>query len=134
MPFKSRLRQTDYNREWMRKRRQEVITQLGGKCTMCGVTDELEIDYIDPSAKALPIGSVLGMSLSNPVRIAELAKCQLLCSKHHSEKTVQARTEQRNKTIAQVYHLRDTTDLNQRQIAERIGIHRSHVTHILSKR
>lgn len=76
-----------YQKEWMRKRRKAIIADLGGACVICGTTEGLEIDHIDPKTKSFPISRVVSMSLSNPIRIAELAKCQLLCTSHHLEKT-----------------------------------------------
>lgn len=52
----------------------------------CGSWDELEIDHIDPSQKV----DHNVFSWSQERRDAELAKCQVLCSKHHLEKTIAA--------------------------------------------
>lgn len=67
------------------KRRQWAIQQLGGCCTVCGDAGELEIDHIDRSQKQVNISKLILAKLEKLQ--AELAKCQLLCVKHHQEKT-----------------------------------------------
>jgi hypothetical protein len=64
------------------ERRGKLIAYLGGHCAVCGTTDDLQFDHIDPTQKSFD-----NMSLSNPLVVAELAKCQLLCAPHHREKT-----------------------------------------------
>jgi 5-methylcytosine-specific restriction endonuclease McrA len=34
-------------REWAKKRRLELIVELGGKCAECGTTRKLEVDHVD---------------------------------------------------------------------------------------
>lgn len=79
-----------YMREYMLKRyherRAESLRILGGKCIQCGVTEELEIDHIDPKTKTFETGKV--WSFSKERWLKELEKCQLLCKKHHKEKTI----------------------------------------------
>jgi hypothetical protein len=68
-----------YNR-WMSEARE----YLGGVCVICGTTEDLQIDHIDPNTKSFTFGS------KRPARAvwdAELKKCQLLCLEHHKEKT-----------------------------------------------
>jgi hypothetical protein len=67
------------------KRRSESIEKLGGKCVVCGVTENLEIDHIDRTTKTMAIS---GLWSANIVRYeAELKLCQLLCEEHHKQKT-----------------------------------------------
>lgn len=68
-----------------RKRRIYAIAKLGGKCVVCGTTENLEIDHIIKATKSFQITQ----KWSVPMEIydAELAKCQLLCHKHHVEKS-----------------------------------------------
>lgn len=67
----------------MRRRRAEVIAELGGVCTKCGSVDRLEVDHVDPATKVSH--KILGWSKER--RAAELAKCQLLCFGCHKKKT-----------------------------------------------
>jgi len=72
----------EYQRKWLRKRREEWFSK-NGPCAKCGSKEELELDHIDPATKV--DHSV--WSWSEERRLAELAKCQVLCGKCHKEKT-----------------------------------------------
>lgn len=68
------------------RRRDAAIEHLGGCCVVCGTTEDLQLDHIDPTTKLIDVGKMWGVS---EVRFwTEIAKCQLLCRKHHIEKTV----------------------------------------------
>ena len=69
--------------------RLRLIVVLGGKCVVCGSTDELEIDHKDPSTKLFDPSS--HQYISDDLLSAEMAKCQLLCEAHHREKTLKDR-------------------------------------------
>lgn len=75
----------EYQREWMRKRRERAIEYLGGKCEECGTTEELEFDHDPPEAKVRSINSLLSYSWEKQKE--ELDKCCLLCRTHHREYT-----------------------------------------------
>jgi hypothetical protein len=74
-----------YNVERYHRLRAEYIHLLGGKCVICGSTNQLEFDHIDPGTKTIDVGKLL--SVSKAVRDAEFKKCQLLCKSHHAEKS-----------------------------------------------
>lgn len=74
-----------YQREWIRKRRLEFFKDK--QCVECGSVDFLELDHIDPTTKKYPPAQLWGMSDLNPNKVAELAKCQVLCSVCHEKKT-----------------------------------------------
>lgn len=76
-----------YMSERYKRRRAAALEQLGGKCAICGSTDELEIDHKDPKQKSFSIGKALAGGSEQKIQ-AELAKCQLLCKKHHQEKSL----------------------------------------------
>jgi 5-methylcytosine-specific restriction endonuclease McrA len=38
-----------YMKERYERRRSEAVASLGGKCVVCGTTDRLELDHINPS-------------------------------------------------------------------------------------
>lgn len=86
MPRKARDDRLLYNRDWMRKRRDAWIAEHG-PCTVCASTENLEVDHVNPAEKVLTPAKVWSLSPANPVRIAELAKCQVLCAKCHAAKT-----------------------------------------------
>ncbi len=65
----------------LKKRRDWLMTN--GPCQSCGSVENLEVDHIDPSLKI----SHRVWSWAEPVRMAELAKCQVLCSVCHKKKT-----------------------------------------------
>ena len=60
-------------------------------CAVCGSTDQLEIDHIDPATKDPKLKGKAGTgrlwSWSDQRRETELAKCQVLCDIHHKMKT-----------------------------------------------
>lgn len=85
MAFATTAERNAYFRAYKRNRRAEAIAMLGGVCVKCGTTENLEIDHVDPSTKLYEIRDVLWYR--RDVRLAELAKCQLLCEDHHSDKT-----------------------------------------------
>jgi hypothetical protein len=75
-----------YMAERRQRRRQELITILGGICARCDVTIGLEFDHKDSTAKSFTLS---GKDLDKPWAelLAEAQKCQLLCHPHHREKT-----------------------------------------------
>lgn len=79
-----------YMNEYMKSRYHAVMESLrdylGGQCSVCGVTEDLEFDHVDPSVKAFTISS-RAHTAPIDVLIDELSKCQLLCSEHHRQKT-----------------------------------------------
>lgn len=75
-----------FQRAWVRRRRAAWIA-ANGPCAQCGSSDRLEVDHRDPTEKEIPTSALWGMSPRNPKRIAELAKCQVLCHGCHKQKT-----------------------------------------------
>lgn len=75
----------EYQRKWIARRRAEYLSDKS--CVVCGSTDALEVDHINPDEKKYHVAALWGMSENNPNRVTELAKCQILCSMHHKEKT-----------------------------------------------
>ena len=83
--MKDRVYHRNYSREYYHKRRNELIKRLGGKCAVCGSTENLEFDHIDADNKIFNIGHLLSKS-KDEVDI-ELNKCQLLCKNCHLQKS-----------------------------------------------
>jgi hypothetical protein len=68
------------------RRKAFAIELLGGKCVVCGATNDLQFDHIEPSTKSMDISDMFGHTEQHLRE--ELAKCQLLCQPHHIEKTL----------------------------------------------
>jgi 5-methylcytosine-specific restriction endonuclease McrA len=78
-----------YMRKYMLKKyykvRNAAIEKLGGSCSVCGEKENLEFDHINPALKEYEIADIW---VGNKERFwKEIDKCQLLCEKHHIEKT-----------------------------------------------
>lgn len=76
----------EYQNRRYHERRALMISILGGMCAKCGSTDELEMDHVDPKSKVYSFTQIVLRSLK--VFLDEVAKCQLLCGKCHTSKTV----------------------------------------------
>ena len=80
----------NYMNEYMKKRykkkRDDAIIFLGGKCVKCSGTQNLQFDHIDMKEKEFGVAKI--MLHSKEKLYKELSKCQLLCSKCHGEKTL----------------------------------------------
>lgn len=68
-------RKREYQREWVRKRRQEYIDKRGGACELCGCTVDLQFHHTDPTIKL----THRIFSYSREKIEKELATCMLLC-------------------------------------------------------
>ena len=79
----------EYNRLRYPKIRAAFIESKGGVCAKCGSKDKLEVDHINPAGKSF--NSSKWLTVSNAVRDAEFAKCQVLCKVCHNIKSVTER-------------------------------------------
>jgi hypothetical protein len=90
MSQKDKAKYNAYMRQYMLERYHNRMAQayelLGGKYIVCGSFEKLEIDHIRRDTKSFTIGKL--WSVSDIKFKAELAKCQLLCNKHHNVKTL----------------------------------------------
>lgn len=82
----------EYHLQNYHRIRQSYVDYLGGKCvwrtgknTVCGATENLQFDHIDPALKEVNINNV--MTRKREIALKEIDKCQLLCKQHHIEKT-----------------------------------------------
>lgn len=79
-------RKREYQRAWIKQRREDWIKSQGSRCAECGSADgPFDIDHIDPTTKEIAIREL--WSRTQKIRDAELAKCQLLCETCHQIKT-----------------------------------------------
>ena len=78
MDNKDKIKQREYCRNWMQKRRQEWIGQ-NGPCKRCGSWEDLEGHHKDPETKI----SHRVWSWTKKKREKELRKCEVLCFKCH---------------------------------------------------
>jgi len=111
----------EYKRNWVAARRAEWMADKF--CLVCGTTQDLEVDHIDPAQKV----SHRIWSWAIPRRNAELAKCQILCKAHHLEKTLAQRPKPEHGTVSRysskVHKCR--CDLCRRANADRANILRA---------
>lgn len=77
-----------YGKGYYEEFKKHCFTVLGGKCAVCGSTESLEIDHIDPTTKSFTVTQML--RAPKDLLDKELAKCQLLCKDHHQDKTGRA--------------------------------------------
>ena len=86
MPYKNREEHNAWHQASKRKNREEAIRLLGGQCALpdCDSTENLQFDHIRREDKV----DHRIWSWSKERRLAELAKCQLLCEYHHVEKSM----------------------------------------------
>lgn len=83
-----------YQREYQRlyqsnlyhKRMNIAREILGGVCVVCGTRENLEMDHVNSSEKSFGIAQ----GYSRKDFLEEVAKCQLLCRKHHNLKTIES--------------------------------------------
>ena len=76
----------DYMTRRYHKRRLQAIEYLGGACSHCHATTNLEIDHVDPTSKSFDIGKALSGWGGERI-LVELDKCQALCESCHELKT-----------------------------------------------
>lgn len=82
-PYRDQRTMREWHAERWRRNRAEGIEILGSKCAECGSTRELQFDHVDPGTK---VSSNI-WTWARERRLAELAKCQLLCKKCHKKKS-----------------------------------------------
>lgn len=78
--------QRKYQLKRYHRRRKEAIAFLGDKCSKCGSIQNLELDHIDRKLKSFSIAKI--WSYTEERFWSEIKKCQVLCQKCHSDKTI----------------------------------------------
>ena len=79
----NREEMNEYTRKWVTNRKNLLKEKMGGKCVICGATENLQFDHINPLEKSYNISN----NYFRKDVDEEIAKCQLLCSTCHLEKT-----------------------------------------------
>ena len=84
----------DYNRymrEYMARRYEErkkrALALLGNRCIQCGSSEDLQFDHREREGKSFTLCRYLA-GCSEVRFLEELAKCQLLCERCHTDKTI----------------------------------------------
>ena len=114
MPMATREAQREYQNSWVQARRAKWLSE-NGPCVLCGSDLDLQVDHIDPATKEIHVATLWGMSEKNPKRVAELAKCRVLCAECH---LVKSKTEKlkgcavpcAKLTPEQVHQIRGSTE------------------------
>lgn len=129
----------EYQRDWLSKRRAEGIKLLGGKCVVCGSTEKLEVDHIDAKSKV----DHRIWSWSDERRKKELAKCQLLCQKHHGVKTTKTEvlrgeqlpgTKLNEQTVRKIRQEFEGGKITKTELAKKYGINKQSVDDIIKRK
>lgn len=89
--------QKDYQLKRYHGRKKQAIKMLGGKCSVCGTTKNLEFDHKDPDKKSWNVTKL--WSVPEAEFKSEVKKCKLLCNKHHRERTSKQRENGEVKSI-----------------------------------
>lgn len=76
---------SEYDRQRYQAWKARLIELLGGKCSECGSTEDLQFDHVSRELKKFAI--MARWNRSDAELQEELNKCQLLCEIHHKEKT-----------------------------------------------
>lgn len=97
------LERRNYNKNKLR-----LMTILGNKCSICKTSENLEFDHIDPKTKSLVITEYLTNGNIPEKVYDELNLIQLLCHKHHKDKSLLEANKKRlvHGTRACYVHLR----------------------------
>ena len=69
------------------KRMNKLREAFGNECAMCGATEDLHFDHVDPNTKTASVGT-LATSNGFDRCYQEALKCQLLCKSCHNKKTL----------------------------------------------
>jgi 5-methylcytosine-specific restriction endonuclease McrA len=96
MPYTGR-QHADYQLARLRRNREAFFA--GKCCAKCGSTRNLELDHKDPAVKVTHLVWAWGEKR----RKAELAKCQILCSRCHKRKTAGERRARAQEHGASAY-------------------------------
>lgn len=113
MPYSDPVEMRAYMLRRYRARTELARFALGGRCVECGSTENLEFDHKDNITKSFEIAHSWNTSALRFWR--EISKCQLLCDRHHNEKTIREKGQSSaigtHGTISAVRYCRPICDL-----------------------
>lgn len=89
--------QNEYQKNRYHERKRMAVKMLGGKCSVCGTTRNLELDHKNPKNKKFTITKL--WSVPESEFKTEVRKCRLLCHKHHLENSAKQREKGTVKSI-----------------------------------
>jgi 5-methylcytosine-specific restriction endonuclease McrA len=82
-----RVKETARQVAYLKERRKAAKVLLGSKCIMCGTSERLDFDHINPDFKEIEISGAIAKHWAWDQLVIELKKCQLLCRSCHIKKT-----------------------------------------------
>lgn len=85
MPYKSKKDLSQYQADWLRRRKEKAIALKGGKCKKCGYKGHqavFQFHHRNPAEKDWKWSVMRGKAW--PTVLKELAKCDLLCANCHA--------------------------------------------------
>ena len=85
----------EYSKNYYHKRKNELIELLGGQCIKCGSKHDLQFDHKNPKLRKFKIGKLLNFKKEEVFK--EVKKCQLLCRKCHTGKSVKEGSLSKNR-------------------------------------
>lgn len=114
------------------KRRKELVERLGGRCVVCGTTEDLEFDHKDPTTKTLHLSKQLTRSLETVEH--ECTKCQLLCHTCHMLKSKNdgSRSVLTDADVREIKTRYAQGNITQRQLAEEFGVSQRSISAIIT--
>lgn len=80
------LSRTAYLAAWAKRKREELIVTLGGKCVLCGAIRRLEFDHIDGRRTWVAAKTSRWQRIINYAREAKAGLIQLLCRRCNAQK------------------------------------------------
>lgn len=111
-----------YNLRLYHERRKELVERLGGRCVVCGTTENLEFDHKDPTTKTLHLSRQL--TRAKTIIEHECTKCQLLCRTCHILKSRNdgSRSVLTDVDVHEIKTRYTQGNVTQQQLAEEFGV------------
>ena len=113
----------NYMKNRWKLRRERYISQLGGKCTDCGSSENLEFEHIDPFTKNFAISSA--SSFSEKRVQEELKLCILRCTTCHKSKSRTDGSDFKNRRNGEDIHFAKLSEQQAVEILHAEGTHKS---------
>jgi len=133
MPYADKKKQLEYQRKWMKARREQWLKE-NGPCVDCGSWENLQVDHDDPEDKV----THRIWSYSKEERDLELEKCEVRCKRCHCIKT-RNNDDQGNVTLTvvivrKIWEMKRKTGYGKTRIARKLKISESATGEVLRKK